>query len=386
MTDLLLVMCALLYYHRRVPAPSSHARTVAQPTPICEVSCDAPADAPSDLTDGKARTHDLAIIGAGLIGSAAARHAVRGAPCGSRIALVGPSESPRSSWSVREAFGAHHDEGRITRSTDPDPTWALLAHRSIDRYAEIAELGGRDFFEEVGHLAVGPAGSATLTSRLAAAASLGVPHEHLDCEALRRRFPYLCFPEGAEAVWEGSRSGYISARGLVAAQIGAAHRCAAQRRQAEQTAAADDARHSPAADGAKERCTLESTGSSPVARPEQRTCFDEDGEVRSASVGGGGRGGSFTSFERIDGDVVEIAPSSTRGAHEVGLKDGRRIRARRVLVCCGAFTNGPGTNCLLWTAPIGDPPRPPPGPRTHARSSRLVHHRQVGCCLDGSSR
>ena len=150
----------------------------------------------------------MRIVGAGLVGSAAARHATLAA---SRVVLVGPDESPRAAWGERDAFGAHHDEGRITRCTDPDPTWAVLAQRAIDRYAEIATASGIDFFEEVGHLAVGPAGGPNLAARKANAAAAGLPCEHLDAAGVGQRFPYLALPSGAEGVWEPRRSGHISA-------------------------------------------------------------------------------------------------------------------------------------------------------------------------------
>jgi len=41
------------------------------------------------------------------------------------VVLVGP------------AYGEHHDEASIIKRTDTDPTWALLACRSIDRYKAI---------------------------------------------------------------------------------------------------------------------------------------------------------------------------------------------------------------------------------------------------------
>ena len=141
---------------------------------------------------------DLAIVGAGLVGSAAARHAAASSPS-IRVALIGPAESNGSSADERQAFGAHHDEGRITRCTDPDPTWALMAQRSIDRYAEIEESSGIQFFDEVGHLAVGPSESPSLAARAANAERLSVPYERLDEEALRARYPYLAFPAGATA-------------------------------------------------------------------------------------------------------------------------------------------------------------------------------------------
>ena len=62
--------------------------------------------------------YDLVIVGAGLIGAAAARHAVCGwdARRSGRVALAGPTEAPRDEWGGRDTFGAHHDEGRITRA------------------------------------------------------------------------------------------------------------------------------------------------------------------------------------------------------------------------------------------------------------------------------
>ena len=163
---------------------------------------------------------DLAVVGAGLIGAAAARHACAD---GVRVALIGPSEQPHdTACGERSVFGAHHDEGRIARCTGPDPTWALLAQRSIARYAEISSASGIEFFAEVGHLAVGPRGAPDLDVRHRTAVEAGLACERLDEEALRRQFPRLAFPGGTEGIWEPSRSGHISARRLVQAQVRAA--------------------------------------------------------------------------------------------------------------------------------------------------------------------
>ena len=173
------------------------------------------------------QAYDLAIVGAGMIGSAAARHAARS---GARVALIGPVERPREQWSAeQQVMGAHYDEGRIARKTDPDPAWARVAARSIERYAEIsAESGGVEFFREVGHLTVASAAQrATLDARRAAAAALGVEIEEFgDAAALGARFPQLRFPpeENVAGVFEPTESGYVSARALVAAQREAARR------------------------------------------------------------------------------------------------------------------------------------------------------------------
>lgn len=239
--------------------------------------------------------YSLVIVGAGLIGSAAARHAALGAAPGSRIALVGPSEPQGRQPGEWGVFGAHHDEGRITRCTDPDPTWALLAQRSIDRYAEIEEQSGVQFFSEVGHLAVGPAGAPSLVARAANAAAQGVPHELLDAAALRERYPYLSFPAGAAGVWEPRRSGHISARRLVAAQISAAQRCV------------------------RPGVAFERVDESAVAVEEA---------AAKAAAG----------TDQATGEAEGEAPAPS---YRVLLRDGRELRAARVLLCCGAFTNGP---------------------------------------------
>ena len=71
------------------------------------------------------RHYDLAIIGRGMIGSAAARHAAK-MTRDNRIALIGPSEHSECASSnisddvnaQRTIFGAHYDEGRMYRRVD----------------------------------------------------------------------------------------------------------------------------------------------------------------------------------------------------------------------------------------------------------------------------
>mmetsp|Transcript_170815 Transcript_170815/g.542788 ORF Transcript_170815/g.542788 Transcript_170815/m.542788 type:complete len:837 (+) Transcript_170815:48-2558(+) len=79
---------------------------------------------------------DVLVVGAGMIGSATARH-LRMLRPDLVVWLVGPEEA-----GAREAgvFCQHADEARITRRLDPDPVWAALASRSIERYAEL-EVG-----------------------------------------------------------------------------------------------------------------------------------------------------------------------------------------------------------------------------------------------------
>ena len=327
--NLVLLLIAMAYF--RATVSSAAALRGAAASGAAGKGADADADGGG--------VYDLAIIGAGLIGSAAARHAVGGAVAGTRVALVGPCERPRDQWGNRSVFGAHHDEGRITRCTDPDPTWAELARRSIDRYAAIAEASGIDFFREVGHLAVAPADSPTLEARIANAATMGVPCERLDAAALRARFPYLAFPEGAAAVWEPSRSGYISARGLVAAQMASAAKGATSRAEAERAAWVPA--HSPDASG---------EGMPAARRPCSSFCHYDDeaiaveellpGTASAKRPQAGEAGQAATASATAASAVSETAAAAAM--YRVVMSSGREIWSSRVLVSCGAFTNGPG--------------------------------------------
>eukprot|EP00571_Detonula_confervacea_P017064 CAMPEP_0172309248 /NCGR_PEP_ID=MMETSP1058-20130122/9602_1 /TAXON_ID=83371 /ORGANISM="Detonula confervacea, Strain CCMP 353" /LENGTH=703 /DNA_ID=CAMNT_0013021843 /DNA_START=119 /DNA_END=2230 /DNA_ORIENTATION=+ len=174
--------------------------------------------------------YDLAIIGRGMIGSAAARHAAKISTGDERIVLIGPSERShtKDDSDPKDAsliiFGAHHDEGRITRRTDPEPIWAELASRSISRYEEILQESGgaKDFYSECGHLAVGLDGGDMMNKRRETAESMGVECAGLDAADLREEFPHLAFPHDCVGLYEKKHSGYISARGLVEAQTAAA--------------------------------------------------------------------------------------------------------------------------------------------------------------------
>ena len=160
----------------------------------------------------------IAIIGAGMIGSAAARHL---SAQGRDVTLIGPGE-PADPATHTGVFASHYDEGRITRALDPMPFWSRASRASIARYREIEAASGIRFFSEVGCLMAGPEGSEKMRQIEDVAARDGLACEALDHEALARRFPYFAFPQGAAGRYEGTGAGHISPRALVRAQIEAA--------------------------------------------------------------------------------------------------------------------------------------------------------------------
>ena len=162
----------------------------------------------------------IAVIGRGLIGSAAARHL---ALMGHEILLIGPSE-PADRTTHRGVFGSHYDEGRITRRNASHPFWAKVADAAIRRYGEIEQQSGIAFHTASGSLIAAPQGDPYLDKVAAVQADYAEFSEPLTPDALARQFPCFAFPGPYSGFHERAPAGHISPRRLVAAQTRAAER------------------------------------------------------------------------------------------------------------------------------------------------------------------
>lgn len=162
--------------------------------------------------------YDIIVIGAGLIGSSAARHL---AEMGLKTAAIGPAE-PADWASHRGVFASHYDQGRITRIIDPDWIWAHIAERSIAAYGPLQERTGILFHQPAGTLHMVHGESDTEQKherRLVNGARFGATYEEVDRERAAVLFPFLRFPEGFRGVAEGGEAGYVNPRSLLQAQL-----------------------------------------------------------------------------------------------------------------------------------------------------------------------
>lgn len=166
----------------------------------------------------------LAVIGRGMIGSAAARHLSK---MGHDVALIGPDE-PADFSRHDGVFGSHYDEGRITRRFDPEPFWVQMNCAAISRYDEISAESGVEFYREVGVLHVGPGESPDVASVGKITAEAGILCEAYSDTGLAKRFPFLQSTAGMQGYFEPRNAGYISPRRLVRAQTIAAVRAGAR--------------------------------------------------------------------------------------------------------------------------------------------------------------
>jgi len=164
------------------------------------------------------KTTKLAVVGRGLVGSAAARHLSK---MGHEVVLVGPDE-PKDYVHHNGVFASHYDEGRITRSFDAQEFWRDANRASISRYGEIASESGVDFYHEAGVLHIGPSGSNGVAQVKEVCDQAGIPIEAFHDEELAKRFPFLKSTAGMQGYFESHNAGYISARRLVRAQTAAA--------------------------------------------------------------------------------------------------------------------------------------------------------------------
>lgn len=167
---------------------------------------------------GRSQNFEIAVIGAGLFGSAAARHLSKESD---GVVLIGPAE-PHDPRAHQGVFASHYDASRLIRIVDPDLLWAVLARRSISRYRDIEQRSGIDFYRDIGYLMVTPGGLGAdwfnLRAMREVASELEVKIEDLDDTELAQRFPYLRFTPGSSAVLQDQNAGYVDPRRLVAAQ------------------------------------------------------------------------------------------------------------------------------------------------------------------------
>ncbi|MEM9463936.1 MAG: FAD-dependent oxidoreductase [Actinomycetota bacterium] len=151
---------------------------------------------------------EVAVIGKGLIGTAATRHL---AEAGRSVALIGPDEAA-DRRTFPGPFSSHGDEGRITRIGDSDVSWARWAARSIDRYADIERRSGIGFHHPVGVVVAWPG----LEEWDAVGRAAGADMAAVDAAWVRRETG-IVVPEGPIRFEQGP-AGFINPRGLIAAQ------------------------------------------------------------------------------------------------------------------------------------------------------------------------
>ena len=159
-------------------------------------------------------TVDVAVIGLGLIGSAALRHL---ALTGCSALGIGPAE-PEISAESQMPFSSHYDSGRITRRLDARWEWSLLASRSIANYPVIEAGSGVSFHRPSG-MAFVRSDEAGVAAQVAVAERFSIPVAVELTGSGASGLPHLNLPAGFTSIYEDAPAGHIDPRLLVSAQL-----------------------------------------------------------------------------------------------------------------------------------------------------------------------
>ncbi|MDA5556473.1 NAD(P)/FAD-dependent oxidoreductase [Shimia sp. MMG029] len=175
---------------------------------------------------------DVIVVGAGLWGSACARHL---SEMGLSTVLVGPDE-PRDASSHTGVFSSHYDEARITRRLASDRDWSRLAQASMARYADMEARSGHKFHAPVGALMVGAkggVGAGFVANTREVAQQEDFAFQELEGPQLDARFPFLSFPGNTHALYEEDGGGWINPRQHILAEIAIAKQHGAKLHRSE---------------------------------------------------------------------------------------------------------------------------------------------------------
>ncbi|MBV2363690.1 N-methyl-L-tryptophan oxidase [Streptomonospora nanhaiensis] len=175
------------------------------------------------VTGGAGRSYDVAVLGLGAMGGAAARHL---AARGRRVLGL-------------ERFGPAHDQGsshggsRIIRQAYFEhPDYVPLLLRSYELWEALERDSGADLMTLTGALMLGRPDSRTVAGSRESARRWGLPHEILEPADIRRRFPTFA-PRPDEVALYEARGGFVRPEAAVAAHLDLAARDGADLRFGE---------------------------------------------------------------------------------------------------------------------------------------------------------
>lgn len=151
----------------------------------------------------------VAVIGAGMAGSAAALHLARR---GARVTLF-------DQFAFGHERGSSHGATRLFRTAYFEhPDYVPILQRALSMWRSFERDAGEALFHQTGVLEAGPPDGFLLTGLRQAIATHGLPVAHLDAAALRRDHPLLTLPPAFEGVFE-REAGFVLAGKTVAHQI-----------------------------------------------------------------------------------------------------------------------------------------------------------------------
>lgn len=162
-------------------------------------------------------SYDAIVVGLGAHGSAAAL----------ALARRGLTVAGLERFGRVHGLGSAGGRTRIIRlAYFEDPSYVPLAVESWDRWIELEQEAGVSILTPTGGIYAGLEGSAVLDGSLRSAREHNLPHELIDADEVRRRWPIFDPPDGAQALIE-QQAGFLRADIAIEAQLAMAERLGA---------------------------------------------------------------------------------------------------------------------------------------------------------------
>jgi sarcosine oxidase len=163
------------------------------------------------------RMHDVAIVGLGAMGSAAAFELSRR---GSDVIGFDRFTPPHT-------FGSSHGDTRIIREAYFEHSvYVPMVQRAFELWRQLEDRSGAALLQQTGGLMIGAPGCTLVEGALRSARVHGLEHAVLSVADIRGRFPVLHPQPEMIGVWE-PRAGVLSPEACVAAQLEQARQCGA---------------------------------------------------------------------------------------------------------------------------------------------------------------
>jgi len=163
---------------------------------------------------GVTTAFDVAVVGLGAMGSAAAYHLARR---GHRVLGVDRFAPPHD-------LGSSHGLTRIIREAYFEhPRYVPLIRRAFELWRELEAESEKALLERNGGLSIGPAEGMLVRGVLASVLEHGIDHEVLTPAELRERFPRYVAMDGWVGVFEPG-AGFLRPEACISAHLDAARR------------------------------------------------------------------------------------------------------------------------------------------------------------------
>ncbi len=153
--------------------------------------------------------YDVAVVGLGAMGSAAAWHLARR---GERVIGFDRFHPPHTMGST------HGDTRGIREAYYEGPSYVPFVRRAYELWDELAELVGKPLFKQTGSLTLGVENSLQINGVLASAREHDIPIDYMDGGELKQRYPAILATDDLVGILE-HRGGMIDIETAINGQL-----------------------------------------------------------------------------------------------------------------------------------------------------------------------